>query len=91
MSKTNGTQTKWYLIDNHILGKIDAHGCYIFDNGSWKEDKNSLIMDCLLGYDPTEEGPYVFGNTEIMDRIQEIDVCKAKLFVKKYLHKKIVF
>ena len=80
MGKTSYAQTKWYLIDNHILGKTDAHGCYIFNNGSWLADKNGLIMDCLLGYDPTEEGPYVFGNIEILDRINEITEIEAVAF-----------
>ncbi len=82
MSKTNDTQTKWYLIDNRILGKTDAHGCYIFSNGSWSADKNGLIMDCLFGYDPTEQGPYVFGNTEILDRIKEITEIEAVAFMQ---------
>ena len=56
MGKTSYAQTKLYLIDNHILGKTDGHDCYIFNNGSWEEDTRCLIMDCLMGYDPTEEG-----------------------------------
>lgn len=82
MDKTSYAQTKWYLIDNHILGKTDGHGCYIFNNGSWEEDSRCLIMDCLMGYDPTEEGPYALGNTEIMDRIQEITEIEAVAFRK---------
>ena len=83
MSKTNGTQTKWYLIDNHILGKTDGHDCYIFNNGSWEEDTRCLIMDCLMGYDPTEEGPYVLGNTEIMAQIHEITEMEAVAFMER--------
>ena len=80
--KAPNSKTRWYLIDNHILGKSDSYGCYIFNNGTWEEDNNGVILDCLLGYDQTEEGPYAIGNTEIMDRIQEITEIEAVSFMK---------
>ena len=83
MSKTNDTKTKWYLIDQHILGKVDMHGCFIFNNRHWEADKNNLIMDCIFGYDATEEGPYVLGNNEMLYRIKEITELEAFAIIKK--------
>ena len=80
--KIADAEPTWYLIDNHILGKMDSLGCFIFNNGHWEEDTNNLIVDCILGYDPTEEGPYALGNTEIMGRIQEITEIEAIAFMK---------
>lgn len=68
----NSDKTKWYLIDNYLLGKSDNNGCFLYNDGVWEKDINRLILDCLIGYDPTEEGIYALGNTEVLDRIKEI-------------------
>ena len=77
------SDTKWYLIDGHIIGRTDRWGHFILDNGRWKNDEKHLIGDCLMGYDPTEDDFYAIGNTEIMDRIKEISEEVAKEFISK--------
>lgn len=81
-------ETKWYLIDNHILGKVTDSGCFLFKNGVWEKDTNHVIMDCLFGYDPTEDEVYALGNIEIMDRIKEITLEEAHILISKQQHKK---
>ena len=58
-----------------IVGKkIGFSSCFIFENGEWKVDKDNLIMDRLMGYDPYEpsDSPYAIGNTDIMREIKSI-------------------
>ncbi|MBO5772531.1 MAG: hypothetical protein J6R37_01855 [Clostridia bacterium] len=80
------TETKWYLIDNRILGKRDNLGDFIFNNGHWENDTDHLIGDCLIGYDPYEVACYALGNTEIMARIKEIPKEQAIKFIRKKLN-----
>lgn len=75
--------TKYYLISDRILGKRNKSGYFLFHDGEWVEDNKCLILDSLLGYDPTEQGPYMLGNIDIMNRIREIDACEASRFIKK--------
>ena len=71
--------TKYYLIWNSVLGKEEDGRYYIFRNGQWTPDKESIIMDRLVGYDPSEpeDSPYKMGNLSIMDEIEEISCERA--------------
>ena len=77
------SETKWYLIDEHILGRTDRWGHFIFNNGRWENYEKHLIGDCLIGYDPTEDDFYAIGNMEIMDRIKEISESEAVAIINK--------
>ena len=75
--------TKWYIIDESIIGKADQCGHFIFTDGRWEKDAKHLIGDCLIGYDPTEDDFYAIGNMEIMDRIKEISESEAVAIINK--------
>ena len=67
---------KYYYIKRK---KLYARGENLFDNyiykdGKWIKDTKNIVSDRLLGYDPSEppDSPYGFGNTDMMDDIEEI-------------------
>ena len=65
----------YYLIRNRIIGKRekDSHvSDYLFKDGDWVPDKGDVIMDHLVGFDPSEPAgsPYRIGNMDIMDKIE---------------------
>ena len=68
----------YYLIRERILAKREAEGNhitdYLFRDGKWAEDSGHVVMDHLMGYDPSEpEGsPYRFGSTGILMEMEEI-------------------
>ena len=78
----NEEKITYYCIKKKILGRrtegkrvIDR----IFRKGKWVPDRNHLVRDHLIGYDPFEpEGsPYAIGNLSVMDEIEEISQEKA--------------
>lgn len=74
--------TTYYLIFKRIVGKREEapkHSDYLFEDGKWVPDKNCVIMDHLIGFDPHEpaDSPYIFGNLSIMDQIEEISYEEA--------------
>jgi len=73
-------QTKYYLIWNKVVGKQEGRSFYIFKSGRWIEDYDRVILDRLVGYDPSEpeDSPYRFGSGSIMSEIDEIPYGKAK-------------
>ncbi len=77
-------KTTYYLIWKRVLGKRTDKGDFIYKDGKWKPDKDSMIMDRLMGYDPTEPpgSPYAMMDSSIMDEIEEISEEKAKEFLK---------
>ena len=44
----------YYLIRDSVVGKKESGRYYIFRNGQWEPDNKSMIMDRLVGYDPSE-------------------------------------
>ena len=77
-------KTTYYLIWKRVLGKRTDKGDFIYKDGKWEPDKDTTIMDRLMGYDPTEPlgSPYAMMNSSIMDEIEEISEEKAKEFLK---------
>ena len=77
-------KTTYYLIWNRVLGKRTNKGDFIYIDGKWEPDKDSMIMDRLMGYNPTEPpgSPYAMYNSSIMDEIEEISEEKAKEILK---------
>lgn len=71
-------KTTYYLIRERAIGKREGDELqardYLFKEGKWEPDRDSVIKDHLIGYDPSEpEGsPYWCGNTSIMDEMTEI-------------------
>lgn len=70
---------QYYLIWDRIVGKRDAGEDYIFRHGQWEPDKDWLIMDRLVGYDPSEppDSPYGIGNGSVMAEMEEISYGRA--------------
>ncbi len=64
----------YYLIKERLVGKKEDGRYYLFRNGEWVADTEKVIMDHLVGYDPTEPpgSPYAMGNFSIMDEIEDI-------------------
>jgi hypothetical protein len=72
-------KTTYYLIWKHLVGKKEDEMFYLFKNGEWIPDKENVIMDHLMGYDPTEPpgSPYAIYNMSIMDEIEDISYEEA--------------
>ena len=72
-------ETTYYLILERIVGKQENGVYYIFEDGEWQIDRRCMIMDRLMGYDPSEPpgSPYGIGNLSIMEEIEEITCEKA--------------
>lgn len=66
--------TCFYLINDRIIGKKENGSYYIYSAGNWVPDDDWMILDRLMGYDPSEpsDSPYGIGNTDIMDEIETI-------------------
>ena len=64
----------YYLIFDRLVGKKENEGYYLYSDGEWVLDSKNVIMDHLMGYDPSEPAgsPYGIGNLSIMDEIEEI-------------------
>ena len=58
-------------------------GISFFDNGEWKADERNVILDHLMGFDPTEDSFYGFGNAQIMDEMEEITEEQAIAFMQR--------
>ncbi|MCR4740927.1 MAG: hypothetical protein K5886_11805 [Lachnospiraceae bacterium] len=69
----------YYLIWDSLVGKQEDCRYYIFRNGQWEPDRESIIMDHLMGYDPSEPpgSPYGFGSGSVMDEMDEISYEEA--------------
>lgn len=72
-------QITYYLIEKCRLGKKENVAFYLFIDAEWVWDEKNVIMDHLMGYDPSEpaDSPYAIGNTSIIDEIEEISFDKA--------------
>lgn len=67
-------KARYYLILDSIVGKEESGSYYLFRNGDWEPDLQSMIRDRLVGFDPSEptDSPYRFGNGSVMAEIDEI-------------------
>lgn len=47
---------------------------YLFKSGKWVRDEEHVIMDHLMGFDPSEpeDSPYRIGSTSVFMEIEEI-------------------
>lgn len=60
-----------------------ANAAYEYIEGTWKEIDVNEINDRLMGYDPSEDGPYAIGNTDIMEEIETISEADLGKYMKK--------
>ena len=79
--------TKYYFInDLGIVAKSTDEGDFLFDtkHKKWVFDVNRKLLDRLIGFDSSEpdDSPYSFGNTEMLDRVEEISEDRALGIVK---------
>lgn len=73
----------YYLIRERRLGKAQDDGYFLLDNGEWKADERNVIIDHLMGFDPTDDSFYGFGNAQIMDEMEEITEEQAIAFMQR--------
>lgn len=70
--------TTYYLIRGKTVAKREEsegfYRDYIYRDGGWIRDERSVVMDHLIGYDPSEpeDSPYRFGSTDILMEMDEI-------------------
>lgn len=62
----------YYLIRERRLGKVQGDGYFLYNNGEWIPDERNVILDHLMGFDPSDDSFYGFGNAQIMDEMEEI-------------------
>ncbi len=77
----------YYLILDKIVGKKEDGKYYIFRNEQWEPDNENMIMDRLVGYDPSEPSgsPYGFGNGSVMAEMDEISYKEAMKLIGGYI------
>ena len=66
------------MIKGKTIAKREENGVdsrhYLLKDGKWTEDSDHVVMDHLVGFDPSEpeDSPYGFGSTDIMDEMEAI-------------------
>ena len=88
--KIKTPRTSYYLIYGRILGKRECYEdltgkSWLYENGEWVPDDEFVIMDHLMGYDPSEppDSPYTIGSTDVLDEIEEISKAEAIRIMEK--------
>ncbi len=71
--------TKYYLIKESLVGKEEQGVYWLFRDNEWVLDKDNVIMDRIMGYDPYEpsDSPYAIGCMSIMDELEDISYERA--------------
>lgn len=67
----------YYLICERRLGKSQEDDFFLYNNGEWIPDERNVILDHLMGFDPSDDSFYGFGNALIMDEMEEITEAEA--------------
>ena len=64
----------YYLRDIRCFAKGDGFNNCIYINGEWQPDRQNLVSDRLMGFDPfeDEDSPYRIGNVSVMQEIETI-------------------
>ena len=76
-------KTTYYLLQESLVGKRETDDKnsrdYLLENGKWIPDAKSVIANRLMGFDPYEpvDSPYRFGNTDVLNELEEISEEKA--------------
>ena len=85
------TKTVYYLIYDCVIAKRDMEADYdrdyIFREGKWVEDSDHVVMDHLVGYDPSEpeDSPYRFGSTSVLMEMDEISFEQAAPIINQQI------
>ena len=81
----------YYLICDKQIGKREGdmkeHSDFLLEGGKWVPDEDSVIMDRLVGFDPTEpEGsPFRTVSSDMLEEIKEIDPEEAVKLINKQI------
>ena len=80
----NKTVKYYRIIPLNQIGRKTESGYELYRNGQWEQDREYLISDRLMGYDPSEPpgSPYGIGNTEIMREIEEMTAEEAEKYIR---------
>ena len=68
------------ITDLKQIGRKADGVMQVYKDGEWVADRDHLLMDRLMGYDPAEpsDSPYGIGNTEIMKTVHRISLAAAR-------------
>ncbi|MCR4874458.1 MAG: hypothetical protein K5923_01780 [Clostridia bacterium] len=89
MAKKEVKEVIYYLINDCIVGKSVIYDRfskeYIYEDGKWHVDKDWVIMDRIVGFNPNEppDSPYAFGNDGIMSELKIISKEQAMDVIHK--------
>ncbi len=84
-------KTVYYLIHDRVIAKRERDGdfdrVYILRAGKWDGDSDHVIMDHLVGYDPSgsEDSPYRPGSTSVLIEMDEISEEQAVQLINKQI------
>ena len=88
--KTETPRPSYCLIYGRMLGKRELYEdltgkSWLYENSEWVPDDEFVIMDHLMGYDPSEppDSPYTIGSTDVLDEIEEISKAEAIRIMEK--------
>ena len=71
--------TFFWINDLKLVAKMENYVSYIYRNGKWEVDKDNIVNDRFIGYDPNEG----IGNTDMLIRIDEITEKEAEKLMKE--------
>lgn len=73
--------TYYRIKDLDRVGKEEDCIPYLYEpEKGWVVDKDNILMDRIIGYDEFEpaQSPYKIGNSDMMDRVEEISQEEAE-------------
>lgn len=82
----NNEDVEYYYIDKKVIAKEgELFTTYFYVNGQWskKPPYPINVLDLLTGYDPTTNGSHMYGNSEILNRIEVISYKKAQEIIRQ--------
>lgn len=84
--------TYYYVRHNGMLAKGCGFKYWIYQDGEWIRDRESIVFGLINGYDPYEpEGsPYAYGSTSVMDSIAEISYEDAMDLIAEKIIRKLI-
>ena len=86
----------YYLVWGKVVAKREKkdgiYEDYLFKSGKWVKDEEYVIMDHLMGFDPSEpeDSPYRIGSTSVLMEMDEIsEETAVSLINQQILHRRI--
>jgi len=68
----------YYISDLKVVGKLEGHVPYIFQDGDWLVDNGNKLMDRLMGYDGDS-----IGCTDMLLRAEGISEEEAIKYIER--------